>query len=208
MEQTKKDQRGTADNSQMLKNPRIAGAVLIVIVLLFMGGYIFNKSPVQPTTVSVQPSPDDSVQKKSWTTFTHPTAGYIVQYPSNWIGGIVNQDFSVKSPDYQMSSEDFPVLEKGAEFLIRVKKTNHSTIDDVFNNDPLASKIAFNKTTMTVDGLPAIQYDFDYEGYRATETILTKNGNYYAVMYRYVDDTSKLHYWNDYIRLLSSFKIK
>ena len=43
MEQTKKDQRGTADNSQMLKNPRIAGAVLIVIVLLFMGGYIFNK---------------------------------------------------------------------------------------------------------------------------------------------------------------------
>ena len=62
-------------------------------------------------------------------------------------------------------------------------------------------KIAFDKTTTKVDGLEAIQYDYSYEGHRATMTIFTKNGNYYTVRYRYVDNDSRQNNWDDYRRL-------
>lgn len=139
-----------------------------------------------------------------------------MEYPASWTGGLDEipeaivqdyQDFSIESPDHQIS-EGYPVLEKGAEFFVRVEKTQYSTIDDIFNNDPLASEIAFDKTTTTVDGLEAIQYDFSYEGHRATMTIFTKNGNYYTVKYRYANNDSRQNNWDDYRKLLTSFKAK
>ncbi len=154
--------------------------------------------------------------QRGWANFTHPVVGYSIEYPADWTGGLKEipedivqdyQDFSIESPDHQIS-EGFPLLEQGAEFLIRVEKTRYSTIDDIFEEDPLAPEIAFDKMTTTVDGIEAIQYDTSYEGHRATTTIFTKNGDYYAVKYRYVDDDSRGNNWDDYRRLLSSFKVK
>ena len=66
----------------------------------------------------------------------------------------------------------------------------------------------FDKTKTTVNGLDAIQFDYDYEGNRATITIFVNDGMYYTVKYRYVDSQSKQNYWNEYTKLLSSFSTK
>lgn len=217
-------------SSSSPKKPLVIVGVLLGFVLFGVGGYVLGMqkgsqtNTVDNTTPVPTQSPTDSVPKPTttaevidgWTRFTHPVVGYTMEYPISWTGGLNEipeaivqdyQDFYIESPDYQIS-EGYPVLEKGAELFVRVEKTQYSTIDDIFNNDPLAPGIAFDKTTITVDGLEAIQYDYSYEGHRATITIFTKNGNFYTVKYRYVDNQSRQTNWNDYIKLLSSFKVK
>src|SRR3990167_6074629 len=93
-------------------------------------------------------------------------------------------------------------------YYLGTQKTTQNSIDDIFNSDPLAPDIAFNKTFTTVDGQRAIQYDYSYEGHVATMTIFTKNGIYYTVKFRYVDKNGKQALWNDYVKLLTSFRIK
>jgi hypothetical protein len=215
-------------SSKPPKMPLIISGMLLGFILFGVGSYVLGlqrgsriasveiTSPnitISPSS-ALQSSPKDSVPSPTtitevtggWANFTHPVVGYSMEYPVNWTGGLNEipeaivqdyQDFSIESPDHQIS-EGYPVLEKGAEFFVRVEKTQYSTIDDIFNNDPLASEIAFDKTTTTVDGLEAIQYDFSYEGHRATMTIFTKNGNYYTVKYRYANNDSRQNNWDDY----------
>ena len=212
--------------------------MLIGLILFGVGGYLLvvqrgsqiaNLETTSPNiklspTSELQPSPTFSAPTSisttevtgGWAKFTHPIVGYSMEYPASWTGGLIEipedivqdyQDFSIESPDHQIS-KGYPVLEKGAEFLVRVEKTQYSTTDDIFNNDLLATEIAFDKTTTIVDGLEAIQYDYSYEGHRATMAIFTKNGNYYTVKYRYVDNDSRQNNWDVYRRLLTSFKAK
>lgn len=225
-------------SSPSIKKLLIIVGILLGFVLFYAGGYMLGMqrdsqanivdktttTPTQSPTTSLQPSPIDSVPNPTttsevineWTKFTHPAVGYAIEYPANWTGRLNEipevieqdyQDFYIESPNHQVS-KGYPVLENGAEFFVRVEKTQYSTIEEIFNNDPLAPEIAFDKTTTKVDGLGAIQYDYNYEGHRATMTIFTKNGNYYTVKYRYVNNQSRQTNWNDYIKLLSSFKIK
>ncbi len=223
-------------SSNTPKKPLIISGVLLGFILFGVGGFVLgvqrcskiasveSTSPnmlISPSS-ALQSSPTDSVPSPTtitevtsgWANFTHPVVGYSMEYPASWTGRLNEvfivqdyQDFSIESPDHQIS-EGYPVLEKGAEFVVRVEKTQYSNVDDIFDNDPLAPEIAFDKTKVTVDGLEAIQYDYSYEGHRATMTIFTKNGNYYTVKYRYVDNDSRQNNWDDYGRLLTSFKAK
>lgn len=219
------------DQVKAIKKPTKLPIILMVIITLialaisvYLGyqNYLLKQQISQSPTAS--PSPTDSVPNPTatselingWTKFTHPVVGYEMEYPANWTGGLNDipeaieqdyQDFYIESPNHQIS-EGYPVLESGAEFFIRVEKTQYLTTEEIFNNDPLAPEIAFDKIATTVDGLEAIQYDYSYEGHRATMTIFTKNDNYYIVKYRYVDNQSRQTNWDDYIKLLSSFKIK
>jgi hypothetical protein len=220
------------------KTPLIISGMLLGFILLGVGGCVLGVqrgrkiTSVETTSPNITISPSSTMQSSptdlvaspikitevtsSWANFTHPVVGYSMEYPASWTGGLDEipeaivqdyQDFSIESPDHQVS-EGYPVLEKGAEFLVRVEKTQYFSIVDIFNNDSLAQEIAFDKTTTKVDGLEAIQYDYSYEGHRATMTIFTKKGNYYTVRYRYVDNDSKQNNWVDYIRLLNSFKLE
>lgn len=167
-------------------------------------------SPTNPATPTTQPS----VAAYDWIKFTHPVAGYSFEYPRNWKGGIQAipegiktdyQDFIITSPDYK-TSEGFPFLEQGAELFVRVEKTTKDSIEDIFSSDPLASQIATGKTSTIVDGQRAIQYDYSYEGHVATMTQFVKNGIHYTVKFRYPDKDSKQALWNDYLKLLASFR--
>ncbi len=170
---------------------------------------------VSPTNI-LAPTTQPSVITNGWIKFTHPAVGYSFDYPGNWKGGIQEipeaikqdyQDFNIESSDHRIS-EGYPVLEQGAEIFVRAEKTTRNSIDDIFDSDPLAQDIASNKTFTTVDGQRAIQYDYSYEGHVATMTIFTKNGIYYTVKFRYVDKNGKEALWNDYVKLLTSFRIK
>ena len=217
-------------------NYLLIGLIILVCFAIFgIGGYYLgtkktsqnNKVPVSsPTssattetlspTNSVVPTTQPSVITNGWIKFTHPAVGYSFDYPGNWKGGIQEipeaikqdyQDFNIESPDHKIS-EGYSVLEQGAEIFVRAEKTTKNSIDDIFNSDPLAPDIASNKTFTTVDGQRAIQYDYSYEGHVATMTIFTKNGIYYTVKFRYVDKNGKQALWNDYVKLLASFKTK
>ena len=223
-------------NPRLLNRPLVIVGILLGFTLLGVGGCVFEemrgskikgvdlaspKATSSPLSTS-QPTSSDSVADPTvitdltngWAAFRHPAVGYSMEYPASWSGGLIEtpdavvqdyQDFFIVSPDHRVSG-GYPVLEKGAELFVRVEKTQYSTIDDVFNSDLLAQEIAFARTSTTVDGLEAIQYDYSYEGHRATMTIFTKNGNYYMVKYRYVDNESRQNNWDDYLRLLNSFK--
>ena len=222
-------------SSKVLMKPSIISVMFLGIILLGVAGCVFGAQRGSEITgdettspnITVSPlalrqsSPTDSVPGPDktedatigWVNFKHPIVGYIMEYPASWSGGLIEtpeaivqdyQDFLITSPDHRVSG-GYPVLEKGAELFVRVEKTQHSTIGEIFNNDLLAQEIAFNRTSTTVDGLEAIQYDYSYEGHRATMTIFSKNGHYYTVKYRCVDNDSRQKNWDDYMRLLESF---
>ena len=146
----------------------------------------------------------------------HPVVGYLLSYPPNWKGGLQEipqgskqdyQDFNIQSPDYKFSTEGYPTLEQGSEVFVRAEKTDKSSIDDIYNGD-LSAEIGKNKIYTTVDNQQAIQFDFSYEGVEATMTIFLKNGIHYTIKLIYVGEIGKQAMWNNYLKLLNSFKVK
>lgn len=224
-------------SSPYAKRVLLIFAILFGFILSGVAGYILGSQKCkqksdaievsdlkESSTPTLQPLPTDTVPEtipttepeNEWTMFTHPTAGYKMGYPTNWtkelfdIPGGSSQKYeslSIKSPDYRMFSDGYPFLEKGAQFFIQINITDYSTIDEIFNNNPLAPQIAFDIKITTVDDLEAIQYDYSYESSRATMTEFTKDNYHYIIKYQYVDDESRQDYWEEYQKLLTSFKI-
>jgi hypothetical protein len=214
--------------SVMRKILLIIGILLGFVLFGFLGYYIgVNKQGLEmvsdfpiPTTSSLSPTttslPTVAELADGWNKFTHPTVGYTFEYPPGWSGGLVEIEnppekvyeyFNVKSPDYKLHRE-YPSLKEGAEFSVTVKTTNEQTVDEIFDSDTLISHIAFNKSYVTVDSQQAIQYDFSYETDNATKTIFIKDDLHYSIGFRYVDKQGKQAGWDDYQRLLLSFKME
>ncbi len=170
---------------------------------------IAPRSPTsQPeVTDTLSPTPMSNI---SWANYSCPF--YTLRYPGNWRVKSENlgrnyQDFYAKSPDYKLS-ETSPLLESGVEIFIRIKDSQYQTIEEEFNQDTLAKQIAKNKINVSVDGVNAIQYDYDYEGTIATDTRFIKAGRSYVIKLRYADEATKQNHWPIYTSLLSSFKTK
>lgn len=178
----------------------------------------FGKDEVQtatpsPTSVPNQKSsPTPSSEKSDTKTFKHPVLGYSFSYPSDWtltMANNSNQDVyagvDVKTSDFKLS-DGYPVLNSGYQISVNAAKTDTTSIEKYFEDDPIASKIATNKKSLKVAGSDAIQYDISYEGTIATVTIFIRNGIYYQILYRYADTNLKDNQWSTYGALLSSFK--
>lgn len=178
--------------------------------------------PIQPSSTQVYSEPNSTAitTKNGVAQYQHPQSCYTLEYPASYKSETIPftddrpgvqkpdcDDFVARSSDYQ-SSEDYFDLEKGAEFSVGVENSTEKSIDDIFNKDLLGVQIAKNKVRTTVDGVDAIQYDYSYENHTATMTIFLKNGKYYTIKYRYVDDTKKQSEWDNYLNLLKSFKAK
>lgn len=202
--------------------------IITILISILIGGYLIYSQKNTPTgqtvntnlstlpspaQVKIEPSSTPIINKGGMILYEHPKAHYTLEYPSSWKGGTESipsglkldyEDFFISSPDHPLKDE-YSLL-KGAEIFIRVENSDEKSIEDIFNNDPLAPEIAINKTKTVVDGVDAIQYDYSYESNIATMTIFIKDGKYYTVKYRYVDSNSKQSDWNTYMNLLKSFK--
>ena len=172
--------------------------------------------PTSPPTSEPTQS-EKSTAQDGFITYEHPRLGYTLKYPENWNGRTekipegINQkyeDFIAESPDYKLSTEGYPILEKGAMMFIRAEETTDTDIDAYFDSTPLAREIAKNKKYFTLNSNKGIQYDYSYEGWNATDTVTISNGVVYLIKLRYVDDSEKQLFWKNYIDLLNSLKTK
>lgn len=211
-------------------NLLIPTGVVIAILVVGFGAYYLgtqrNQSITQPQQIISKPTTTPSVAQASPTSsptsdsnlksYTHPTANYSFSYPSNWklefqqpVAGLENDlqlDLTIKSPDYALTTEGIEYLEKGVEVVIYRSKTNETSIDNKFETDRFAGQIASSKTSTTVNGQKAIQYDYSYESTQATDIIFIKNGVYYLVKLKYADMQAKNQNSPLYSNLLKSFK--
>lgn len=163
--------------------------------------------------VSASPTPCPSETPLSTWLFTHPQQLYTLRFPIGWQQQVVMRDqgyyeVAFTSPAYHVS-EGFPVLESGAEFLIIVKPlpAGMTSAEEYISSNPLLNNLAQSRTTLQVAGLPAIQFDYSYEGVNAVMTFFVANGNIFQMRYRYVDLNARQEFINKYQDLLSSLEI-
>ncbi len=199
-------------------------AIIILVGAAYQAGTKNSPSKIslsKPTATTVPPSPTSQLQPTTafsptpisdvvWANYSCPF--YTLRYPGNWRVTSENkgrkyQDFFAKSLDYKLSGSP-PLLESGVEIYVRISDSQFQTIEEEFNQDPLAKSVAQNKTNLSVDGVDAIQYDYNYEGTIATDTKLIKDGRSYTIKLRYADEATKQNYWSIYTSLLSSFRTK
>lgn len=109
------------------------------------------------------------------------------------------------SPDYRMS-EGYPLLEKGSEITIKLCKTEGTSVKESFSKNPLKTAVAKNVNEISLGTIPAIQYDYSYEGTVATDTILIHDGYEYSVRVRYPSETDKQTYWDIYSVILENIQ--
>ena len=57
-------------------------------------------------------------------------------------------------------------------------------------------------------GYPALQFDYSNEGVNAAMTIFVVNGELYNIRYRYVDQTVRGEYWDEYQTSLEYFVVQ
>lgn len=188
----------------MIKN--IVSRIIILIFMLQTIGC--NESLSSPTPL---PQPSETTQTTS--SFTHPRQFYSLQFPLGWHVEVIaheggDEEISFTSPDYQISS-GYPILEKGAEFLIITKPIpeNTTSVKDYFHSNSLIQDIAQNCVDLDVAGYPAIQFNYSYEGVAATMTLLIANSRLLQIRYRYVDPSAKSEFLNEYHNLLDSMTI-
>lgn len=165
-----------------------------------------------PCPTSVTPSAMPTTQQvpaKGYALYTNSIAHYKVEYPNNWSGGTSKtnrNDFSINSPDYKMNS-GYPYLETGASLAIYATSSRATDLKQYINNDPLLKQIAKNVIETTLAGLPAIQFDFSYEGTNATMTIAIDGNITYNVRFNYADSQTKAKYLPLYQHMLDTFSI-
>lgn len=178
-------------------------------------GSVFpSSSSIQPesNTLSTSPEPIKEEQK----TFVHPKLKYSLLYPSSWTGELqeippgsklIYQEFLAFSPDFQMSQEGMPVLEKGTSILVQASTPIAQTAEEQFNKNTMLKSMAKNVKNSSVAGNPAIQYDYSFEGIVATDTVFISNNIYYLIRLRYPSEKNKETYLPIYSSLLESFTL-
>lgn len=133
-----------------------------------------------------------------------------LSYPTDWEVEITDkkpqdcEQLDLYSHNYKLS-DGYPILKRGAYIMVKVCETEETNIEDNFKNKILPKQLAENIENIKVSGVDAIQYDYSFEGWSATDTIFIKNSVYYTVKFRYVNKKGKAEFWDIYETLLNSF---
>jgi hypothetical protein len=206
-------------------------AVTLLLAVVGTGAYYLGKNSsntsfkVEDAPVIAQPSPTvmpskvvDEVsitqpsptidETANWKMYTN-SSEFTFKYPSDWSIASIPTNFgyiSLRSPDYVLNTEGIETLETGVELMVFTDTTTETSIDNKFEKDQFAGQIANSKTTTSVDGQRAIQYDYSYENTQATDTIFIKNGLSYLIKLKYPDSNTKNKYLSTYQGILESFK--
>lgn len=216
------------------KNISISPLLIIVIVfLLFLVGYL-SYSIKQLSSYQNQiadqadeqyltedpPKNSISYKTKNITTFTHPSLGYTIEFPSGWKPQLFRspagrsiqpyRDLILYSPDYnnQESDESSLTLQKNASILIRVAETPYENIEDKFSDNLAAQKIARNVVRLNTNNTPAIQYDYSFQGENATVITMVKDDKWYFIKFQYDNEEIKGKYLDVFNEVFNSLKLR
>jgi hypothetical protein len=125
---------------------------------------------------------------------------YSAMIPDGWRAEVKESgpysDLFVYSPDYAKS---------GVSIFIRVEDTREKSVDEYFEHDFMAQGLAENIKTAKYGDRDMIQYDYAYEGVRATDTIFVNNGKKYLIKLDHLG--RKQQYWKEYQAFIKSFRI-
>ena len=210
-------------------------ALILFVLLPFVGFYtgvlyqrsitppqqLITISPVTPINTplvaapslapSVVPTPASKLFSKGKYIFTHPELKYSVVYPITWTGGEIAannygkaiSDFTIFSPSYQLD-EFGRDLAQGSVIYIFARATTDTSIDTYHS---VGLEVGTNIKYFTFSSSKAVQYDYSYEGWMATDTVFVKNGILYTIKLRYSTTAEKQKQWATYQQLLQSFKV-
>ncbi len=206
--------------------------VIIIIFLLFLIGFLtYSLKEVSKYQESADDKigasyftenlPENSVEEKTnnLITFTHPTLGYTVEFPSNWnpqlftspAGRSVQlyRDLIIYSPDYdKRSAADTSLsMQKNASILIRAVDTPYKDVEDKFKDNLAAQKIARDIVRIDINGTPAIQYDYSFKNENATAVTMVKDGRWYFIKFQYDNEEVKREYIDTFKNVLNSLKL-
>lgn len=152
--------------------------------------------------------------------FTDPELGYTVKVPERWsrreyrsLAGTAVQpykDVIFLSPDYQEDSSNNVAVnvEEGASIFIRGTDTVYKTIEERFANNAVAKRVATNVTRYNLNGIPAIQYEYEITGENVTNVTLIKDGIWYLIKFQYADSQAQVRYDEIFKEIINSFQPK
>ena len=221
--------------AKRLKNIASYNLLIGIIILLLLSVVLLSyklytvtlKSTVSSNTVNntviaaTIPLPEDTVtDTPAGSLFTNPELGYTVILPEGWarreyqsLAGTAVQpyrDVIFLSPDYQEdnSHSSDVAIEEGASIFIRGTDTIYKTIEERFANNVVAKRVATNVTRLDVNGIPAIQYEYEITGENVTNVTLIKDGIWYLIKFQYADSAAQVRYEKVFQDVISSFKPK
>ncbi len=210
-----KDERGVAF---------ILEIVLVAIVLAAVGVAIYASShqkKASPTVAVSTPAPTTSKTSapSNLPTYSYPLGHYSFQYNASWqpdkdYNDLAQKntkpyaDYQISSPGYKLATQGVPVLISGASIAVQVGDTAEPSVESQLSKNELLPSISSNKSSTTVAGYHAIQYDYSYEWVNATATEFIGNGRYYMIQLRYPEAKDKMVNWAEYQEVLKSFLLK
>lgn len=153
--------------------------------------------------------------------YAHPQLQYSLMFPSNWheeqfespAGPVIQQyfDLILQSPDYKLINPDSGSqhILTGSTIFVRGTSTSAKSVDETFNNNRTSRLIARNVTRTSVDGQPAIRYNYIAdENDLVVNTVFIKNGTWYLIKMQSADSDYETKNMPEYQEILNSFKAK
>lgn len=206
--------------------------IIILVLLLFVALLSYklytltikdsgNVLPQNSVIAATSPLPENLVQNTpEGAVFTDPELGYTVEVPEGWmkreyssLAGTAVQpykDIIFLSPDYQedTSRNADVIVEAGASIFIRGTDTIYKTIEERFANNVVAKRVATNVTRYSLNGIPAIQYQYEITGENVTNVTLIKDGIWYLIKFQYADSQAQVEYEEVFKQVINSFHPK
>lgn len=159
-------------------------SVVVLLIIFGIGFYVINKINSQPMSEVAQEiipaGTSTPTQAFPLQTYTNTSHGYSFQYPGNWILETTSNTNLIKSPDYKTNEKQ--ELQEGAAILISALETNETDIEKAIYPPTIAGTDKpknFKKTT--VDGMSAVEFDGQIDGYAIIATALIKDGSAYGI---------------------------
>lgn len=194
-------------------------AILITFVIIVLG-CVLTWSFFTSRDTSVMPIPTVSESEVRSATLLAAHKNYEFVLPAGWsrsepTGGLEYSSFYLKSPDFVPEDGPYGGISKGALISIAtyLPPKNESTIEEIIAGKPGTTfegvpleEITSNRKRVTVGGLPAVQFNWHFEGPARFLTVVDKDGVRYEIIY---DDTITFKQHSaEYYKIIRSFKFK
>lgn len=144
-------------------------------------------------------------------TYTHPQLHYSVKYPSSWKAETANAPY----PDYDgfLDAKIYPFgkqirinqYQETPEVVIRAEDTDMN-LQSYFESDPLGKQHAEKTQNTSVNGVPALIYDWSFDSSVSQTTVLfIKNGKAYKIQMTWNSEQQKNDNLDDFALIYQSF---